>query len=887
MATAGRVGHPLQINVVYDGSTASAPSGFFTAVNAAVQYWEQELTNPITVTIHFGWGEANGAAITGSSVGESQSAGLNFSYAVVQQALANAALSPDDVESVGSLPAIDPTGNRGLFVSLAEAAALGLPTGGGQVAGYVGLNASDSYNFDPANRSGGGNFDAIGALEHEISEVLGRLAFSGEVMNGSSTYAPLDLFRYTGPGALASFPAAANLSIDGGSDLQLPFNAPSSGDAGDWSQFVQGDSFGGATPGLELTISATDLQVMDILGYTLAHPTRPYSSGVTDLQNVTSWVYDDLRGLYYFATARGVVEAYNPANGSASLVANLGQAIRGLSITPDGGSLYVADYAAAQIPSGGATETLDRIDLNTRAVSVQTFTGGTFDAGAASVAISQDGVGYFTTAINGTGQAEVWTFSPSGAFAPRLLTGFVDLASGSDNDREHNLTPALSLSEDGRYLAIGSTATSPGSLYLMDAQTGALLAHSDYNSGKMDVNAAAGLIVEAGYTSLVVADLSLHQVKDLTSITGFVPDFVIGAHFSQDGKELYLWDRPDGELLVYDTSSWQQVGTIALSSTVTTDAPRDAGAMSLSDNGRLLLLDTGSGFEIVNLRPGDHREDFHADGQSDFLIENAAGAAVVGEVMGGQAKLSLIGGLGPEWTFVGDGDFLGDGKSDFLIENTASSVVVGEVVNGQAALTLVGGLGPEWRFVGTADFLGDGKSDFLIENTAGSVVVGEVVNGQAALTLVGGLGPEWKFVGAGDFLGDGKSDFLIENTAGSVVVGEVVNGQAALTLVGGLGPEWKFVGTGDFLGDGKDDWLMENTAGAVVVGKVVNGQAAYTQVAGLGPEWKFVGTGDYFGEGHDQFLIENTAGAVIVGDWTGGQLHLTQVSGLGSEWTFH
>jgi ELWxxDGT repeat protein len=281
------------------------------------------------------------------------------------------------------------------------------------------------------------------------------------------------------------------------------------------------------------------------------------------------------------------------------------------------------------------------------------------------------------------------------------------------------------------------------------------------------------------------------------------------------------------------------------------------------------------------------RDEFFGDGRSDLLIENTAGSVVVGEVAGGQAGLSLVGGLGPEWSFKGAGDFLGDGKAGFLVENTAGSVVVGEVVNGQAALTLVSGLGPEWTFVGAGDFLGDHKDGFLIENTAGSVVVGEVANGQAGYTSVGGLGPEWKFVGAGDFLGDGKSDFLIENSAGSVVVGEVVNGQAALTLVLGLGPEWKFVGTGDFLGDGKRDFLIENSSGAVVVGEVAGGHANLTQIAGLGSEWKFVGSGDYFGEGHDQFLIENSSGAVVVGDWVNSQVHFTQVSALGSEWTFH
>jgi len=294
------------------------------------------------------------------------------------------------------------------------------------------------------------------------------------------------------------------------------------------------------------------------------------------------------------------------------------------------------------------------------------------------------------------------------------------------------------------------------------------------------------------------------------------------------------------------------------------------------------------GYTITSHLPGD---DFNGHQISDVLIQNTAGAVVVGELApgGGQEAYAEVASLGPEWRFAGAGDFLGDRSSDFLIENTSGAVVVGKVdpTSGQAAYTGVGALGPEWRFVGTGDFLAHGLSDFLIQNTAGAVVVGEVSGGRAAYTSVAGLGPEWKFVGTGDFLGDGQSDFLIRNTAGAVVVGEVIGGHAQFTQVGGLGPEWKFVGAGDFLGDGRSDFLIRNTSGVVVVGEVAGGHAAYTQVGGLGPEWSFVGAGDYAGTGQDSFLIQNTSGVLFTGTVTGGHAQYAQVGALGPEWKFH
>jgi len=189
--------------------------------------------------------------------------------------------------------------------------------------------------------------------------------------------------------------------------------------------------------------------------------------------------------------------------------------------------------------------------------------------------------------------------------------------------------------------------------------------------------------------------------------------------------------------------------------------------------------------------------DFLNNGQDGFLIENSSGALVFGSVStswpsAGQASYVQIGALGPEWTFEGVGHFLADGKTGFLIENTAGAVVVGEIgSNGQAAYTQVAALGSQWKFVGTGDFLGDGHTDFLIQNAAGEVVVGEVgSNGQAAYTAIVGLGSDWTFKGTGDFLGVGHDEFLIENSAGALVVGDYSGGQTHFTQIAALGPEW-------------------------------------------------------------------------------------------------
>ena len=444
----------------------------------------------------------------------------------------------------------------------------------------------------------------------------------------------------------------------------------------------------------------------------------------------------------------------------------------------------------------------------------------------------------FFGATDGVHGQELWSFSGSGS-----ATLVADVNPGAASSNPANLTVLGSTLYFTATASDGTTelwsTTGSGATEITKAANGA---------GVADLTAAGSELFFFGSDSSHGAGLFVSN--GTAAGTSFVGAFSQAQSFHAVGGELYFNASTDEGWQL-----WKSDGTVA-------------GTQQLS-------------FARVA------HDDFAGDGKSDFLIENGAGAVVTGEVVSGTASYAEVSGLGPEWSFKGDGDFLGNQTGAFLIQNTAGAVVVGDVSGGSTTYAMVTALGSEWSFRGVGDFLGAGRDQFLIENSAGAVVVGEVINGHAALTLVGGLGSEWSFRETGDFLGDGKDQFLIENTSGAVVVGEVKNGATVYTQVGGLGSEWKFVGSGDFLGHGQDDFLIENTAGAIVAGEVVNGKASYTQLTGLGPEWKFVGAGDYLGEGHDQFLIENSAGAVVVGDWTNGALHFTQVGGLGSEWVFH
>ena len=285
------------INVSYDASAANAPAGFKQAVQAAVQYFETTITNNITINIDFGWGEVAGQAMDAGSLGESSASlvttsatsiigtmltwGSHDPGAIAGYLATEGATAAEAGVLQGNSATIGSNGVSGgvMVITLAQARALGHFAQGGNpvdaIDGYVGLGSGANYSFDPNNRAVAGAYDAIGVLEHEISEVLGRSAGLGQPLSdGTHAYTPLDLYRYTAPGQPSLTPGAGYMSFDGGRTVSSPFNDPANGgDAGDWSTAVSGDAFDAfAQPGVALTLSSVDLREMEALGYSLSVP---------------------------------------------------------------------------------------------------------------------------------------------------------------------------------------------------------------------------------------------------------------------------------------------------------------------------------------------------------------------------------------------------------------------------------------------------------------------------------------------------------------------------------------------------------------------------------------------------------------------------------------
>ena len=256
----------MDIQVSYDSSAASAPSWFQSAVSYVVSQFDALITNPVTVKIDVGWGEENGKAINTGAVADNQSNGTYMSYGDLTKAMAAQATTATDQTAMAALPSSDFTNGGKFYVPLAEQKALGVQTATTSVPdGYVGLSSTSSWSFNPSGQIAAGSFDAIGVLEHEISQVLGRVDYAGQG-SATATYTPEDLFRYSAAGQRSLVSGSGNFSIDGQTMLGAFGNA---GDASDWNASVIGDVFGNAAAGVADHFSANDYTMLDVLGYSL------------------------------------------------------------------------------------------------------------------------------------------------------------------------------------------------------------------------------------------------------------------------------------------------------------------------------------------------------------------------------------------------------------------------------------------------------------------------------------------------------------------------------------------------------------------------------------------------------------------------------------------
>src|SRR5260221_5173823 len=155
---------------------------------------------------------------------------------------------------VGTLHSSSPIGGT-LLMGAAEQKALGLTGASTSLDGWVGIasNATvqqetgGSWSFSPRAVPGANKYYIVGAIEHEISEIMGRVSY----LSNGGDYGVMDLYRYAGAGVRQGrVGGPAYFSIDGGRTNLDNWNNGrlAAGDLGDWEPSAAADAVLYASP---------------------------------------------------------------------------------------------------------------------------------------------------------------------------------------------------------------------------------------------------------------------------------------------------------------------------------------------------------------------------------------------------------------------------------------------------------------------------------------------------------------------------------------------------------------------------------------------------------------------------------------------------------------
>jgi len=390
------------INVSYDQSVSSLPAGFVAAINDVVSYYESVFTAPITVNVDVGYGEIDGQQLQSDALGESETFLGNYSYSSIVNALAGV-----DASAASSLPSSMPV-NGTMWIGTAEAKALGLPLEqpSTDVDGFAGFSDVFPFAYDQNNRSVLGEYDFIGVVEHEFTEVMGRIDLFGDSIGGTTGYSLLDMFHYTAPSHHTYTGLTTNyFSPNGGTTNLDYFNSNPQGDLGDWASSAGADSYLAFTPtGQEDTVSQSDIAEMNALGYRIAGQSGSGSSTPPLPANTTADMILD-RG------ADGTYEIYDIGGNTILAASALGQISTQWQVVGLGGFDGTDTSDIILRSSSGVFQIYD--------VANNTL-GGNTTVGQVGVEWSVSGFGDFSSRAgetdmlmrnSGTGQLEVYDIS--------------------------------------------------------------------------------------------------------------------------------------------------------------------------------------------------------------------------------------------------------------------------------------------------------------------------------------------------------------------------------------------------------------------------------------------------------------------------------------------
>ncbi|MBR0934760.1 hypothetical protein [Bradyrhizobium jicamae] len=448
-------------NISFSNTYANTDtSDFISAVVSAEQTIEKLWTAPSPITLNVTFNESNEG--NNGFLANNSFFTTDVTYAQLKAALAvhaNASVYAQDAYS--TLPTNDPNTsvNGGDF---------SLPMGYAQMLGLASSNSTVTVTLNSYYYSGDPNLsgqDVINSIVHELTEgTMGRVGGLGDQ---NSFWSTMDLFRFNSSGVRdytdGRDGVTTYFSYDGGAAgtlSGLTYNNEYSGNVqvnnGDTADFTQLDVFGVGDAGETNTLSQTDIEVMEALGWEpVSNPDVVTETGPTSI----------------IASAG---QSFAFTGGNAVTVVDAGSGIDTFTTvvsTTSGGGVSASGAGGATVFNSGTTSltirgTLSQINAalgtltyKSANVGTDTITVTTTDPNATPTSVSETigvKIGGIQNLPSGGSNLVLWTGLPAGVTEEiEEFTG--PNATGTNTEIIQNLQAGGALVEIFAYLPAGVT----------------------------------------------------------------------------------------------------------------------------------------------------------------------------------------------------------------------------------------------------------------------------------------------------------------------------------------------------------------------------------------------------------------------------------------------
>ena len=355
--------------LVFDNTWGSGVTpAYESCVVAAEKQLEGLFTNKVTLKMTFNLGA------TGGDHDLSTCSSIHCSYATLKAAIHK--LAPDDV-----LPPSDPSKGKGFDIPEAYARMLGLTSSTPANDATITIDSAVAWDFGQ---------DTVNAITHAITEsAMGRDSGLGDWNGpgggrtiGKGIWTAMDLFRYTAAGVYDSSDGRDGdptfFSSDGGKQTsqsaglefanQFTGTTPVTGgnDPDDWTSSAV---FGTTNPDVTLTLTPTEVAVMNALGWKTSLQPQFFTASSGDWETFSNW-----NNGYNPITVEDVEIGYYGTGASAATLSDVDADVTVNSISVNAHSSLTIDNSATLTATDGSvvnpTDTIGIIGGNFGTISV-------------------------------------------------------------------------------------------------------------------------------------------------------------------------------------------------------------------------------------------------------------------------------------------------------------------------------------------------------------------------------------------------------------------------------------------------------------------------------------------------------------------------------------